>query len=364
MKHHIYMDYNATSPVYADVIKTMQEIMSAPHNASAVHRPGQQGRRLVENARLQVAALVQADPSMVIFNSGATEGNNTVLHHFKDERVLVSAIEHPAVLEVLPHAERIPVTPDGIVDLDALETLLKDGKPPALVSVMAVNNETGIIQPIKDISALVHKYGALYHCDGVQAAGRIPMDMATMGIDFLTLSAHKIGGPQGVGALILGLCGITPILLHGGGQEKSARAGTENVAGIAGFGLAAKLAHEGQQELNARLRTYQDTIEKTLNAIKPDIHIYGQTMQRTPNTTLCSIPGKSSEALLMALDLDGIAVSNGSACTSGTVKSSHVLKAMGVDENLAQGTLRISTGWATQESDIEALRAALTKILK
>jgi cysteine desulfurase len=241
MKKRVYLDYNATTPQRAEVINKMTALMHAPHNASSVHAFGRDGRKAIEHAREHIAALVNAPAAQIIFNSGATEGNNTVLNHFKNERIIVSAIEHPSVLEATPNAQRISITKDGIVDLAALEALLKKEKT-ALVSIMAVNNETGVIQPIERISALVHSNGALFHCDGVQAAGRIPLDITKMGIDFLTLSAHKIGGPQGTGALILGLCGITPTLLQGGGQEKRARAGTENVAGIAGFGVAAELA--------------------------------------------------------------------------------------------------------------------------
>ena len=242
MKSPIYLDNNATTPMRPETAELVAEIIQHPHNASAVHAFGREGRKYVERARGHIAELVNIPASQIIFNSGATEGNNTVLRHFAHERVLISGIEHPSVFEVLESAETIKVTKDGVLDLDHLETLLMNGERTALVSVMMVNNETGVIQPIKEISNLVHKHGALLHCDGVQAARRIPIDMQAMGIDFLTLSAHKIAGPQGVGALCLGLCGATPILLLGGGQEKSARAGTENVPGIAGFGHAANIS--------------------------------------------------------------------------------------------------------------------------
>ncbi len=349
---NIYLDHNATTPMRAEALKAMQDALGMPHNASSVHSFGREGRKLVEHAREQIAALVGAPTTQVIFNSGATEGNNTVLQHFKDERILVSAIEHPAVVEATTGTQHIPVTTDGALDLTALENLLKAEKT-GLVSVMLANNETGAIQPIQEAAALAHKHGALFHCDAVQAAGRIPVNIAELGIDFLTLSSHKIGGPQGVGALVLGLCGITPTLLHGGGQEKSARAGTENVAGIAGFGAAAAAA---LKQLNAYQETtsaLQNELETAL-AVMDGITVYGSNTDRISNTTLFSLSGASSETLLMALDLEGIAVSNGSACSSGRVEPSHVLKAMGADNIEASGALRISTGWNSSKNDIAA----------
>lgn len=217
MSDQTYLDYNATCPLKPAVFDAMKAVILQPHNASAVHQTGRAGNMLVEKAREQIAALINAPTNQIIFNSGATEGNNTVIQHFKDEPILVSAVEHDAVLKADDDLITIPVDANGLVRMDTLETLLKEHKP-ALVSVMFVNNETGVIQPIADISALTHKHGALFHCDAVQAAGRIDIDMPALGIDFLTLSSHKFGGPQGVGALVLGLCGITPTLLYGGGQ--------------------------------------------------------------------------------------------------------------------------------------------------
>lgn len=220
-----YLDYNASAPLYPEVIEIATKLMSKPHNASSVHGLGREGRKHIENARTHIANLVGAEREQIIFNSGATEGNNTVLNHFartySSEQILISSIEHLSVLEALPEnqTKKIKARPDGTIDLDHLETLLNDKKT-SLVSIMLVNNETGVIQPIKEAAALAHRYGALVHSDCVQAAGRININMAEYGIDFLTLSAHKIGGPQGVGALALGACGITPTLLHGGGQEK------------------------------------------------------------------------------------------------------------------------------------------------
>ncbi len=359
-----YLDYNATSPLREEAARAVMETMNAPHNASSVHSLGRAAYKIIEDAREDVAALVHAPAAQVIFNSGATEGNNTVLRHFANERILVSAIEHPSVLEAAPNAEKIPVTPDGVIDLAALETLLKKKKT-GLVSVMLVNNETGVIQPTADISALARQHGALVHCDGVQAAGRMVIDMRLSHVDFLTLSAHKMGGPQGVGALVLNLCGITPTLLGGGGQEKKARAGTQNTAGIAGFGAAAKKAAADLKKFISHTKELQVKLELKLCKINTGgnaVVIHSVNAPRISNTTLFSLPGAASETLLMAFDLEGIALSNGSACSSGRVTSSHVLEAMGVAPDISAGVLRVSTGWATTENDIEKFLAAWEKI--
>lgn len=370
MNKLIYLDYNATAALRPSARVAMQAVLNcenAAYNASAVHSYGREGRKIVEDARTHVAKLVGADTNQIIFNSGATEGNNTVLRHFADtypdETILISASEHPSILEhqnTLPNAKTIPVNDQGLTDLGALETLLNDHKA-CLVSCMFVNNESGVIQDVAKISALAHKHGALFHCDAVQAAGRIPVDMKENGIDFLTVSAHKIGGPQGVGALALGLCGQTPTLLIGGGQEKSARAGTENVAGIAGFGAAAQESYEYMNHYQA-LEGWRETLEKRITSISPDIIIHAKGTKRVANTSFFSLPDTNSQTLLMALDLEGIALSNGSACSSGTVKPSTTLLAMGLDEKVAASALRISMGWATKEDDIDAFLAAWEKI--
>jgi len=362
----VYLDYNASAPPRDEVIDAAIQMMRAAHNASSVHSLGRKGRAGVEKAREQVAKLVNIPAGQLIFNSGATEGNNTVLRHMRetypDERILVSAIEHPCVLEAVKNVEHIPVTNDGIVDVVALETMLKDGGRTCLVSVMMVNNETGVIQPLPEIIKIARKYGAMIHTDAVQAAGRTEIDMGRLGVDFLTLSSHKIGGPQGVGALALGSCGVTPILLHGGGQEKKARAGTENVSGIVGFGIAAEMAHKELNDAVSRLGAMQTDLEARIKDIHPDIIIYGEKAPRVANTTLLSIAGQTSESLLMAFDLGGIAVSNGSACSSGSVQASHVLQAMGGSDLESRGAIRISTGWGTKNSDIDAIIDNFTKI--
>lgn len=369
-KNMIYLDYNASAPLHKEAHAAMLAIYESnrgAYNASAVHGYGRAGRKIVEDARIQVASMIGAPPAQVIFNSGATEGNNTILHHFStsfpDESIYVCSTDHPSVVEAtdtLRNIKTIPVNENGLVQPDILDALLTENKT-SLVSIMLVNNETGSIQDVSELSSIVHRHGALFHCDATQAAGRIPIDITSMGIDFSTLSAHKIGGPQGVGALALGLCGQTPTLLFGGGQEKSARAGTENVAGIAGFGAAAAQSNIETYENLARLRS---TLEQRLKEISPDVVIHCENIPRVANTTFFSLPNADSQSLLMALDLENIAVSNGSACSSGSVKPSHVLKAMGCPENIAASALRISTGWATTKDDIDAFLAAWDKIYK
>ncbi|HCQ70787.1 MAG: cysteine desulfurase [Alphaproteobacteria bacterium] len=367
----IYLDYNATSPL-RDLARTaIMDAHAFPLNASSVHAYGRMGRKIIEDTRAHLSRAINCPAAQITFNSGATEGNNTVINHFAQtypkETILIGATEHPSIHD-LPCAniKTIPTDHNGVVNLDALENMLGAEPRTSLVSVMMANNETGTLQPLKDITTLAHSKGALIHCDATQGLGRIHIDMQALGIDLMTVSSHKIGGPQGVGALAVGLCGVSPILLHGGGQEKKQRAGTENVAGIAGFGAAITqacdadiLTHE-QQRLEG-LRTH---LEKAITDTCPEAVIHAQTAARIPNSTLISIPGAKAESMLMAFDLDGIAISNGSACSSGTVKASHVLNAMGTEKNLAKGTLRISTGWQTTQGDIDAFIQSFTKILQ
>lgn len=365
----IYLDYNATAPIRPAALAHITQAHAQPLNASSVHVFGRQGRKMVETAREHLSAAINCPAAQITFNSGATEGNNTILHFcettYPSERILISGIEHPSLHDVPSNrVSTIPVTPNGLVDLNALEDLLKQQPRTCLVSVMMANNETGAVQPIKDIAALAHRHNALMHCDATQGLGRIPLDMQALGIDALTVSSHKIGGGQGVGALAIGLCGIAPVLLHGGGQEKKLRAGTENVAGIAGFGaaIAESCNPETLQTEHKRLSALQTKLEDGLKTITPNLVIHSQNAPRLPNTSFFSLPDTKSESLLMAFDLEGIALSNGSACSSGTVKMSHVLRAMNTDPSIAQAALRISTGWDTQESDIDAALQAWQKI--
>ncbi len=358
-KANIYMDCNATMPIRPQVIDTMMAVLQEPGNPSSIHQDGRRARRHIEDARHAVASLIHTNPAYVFFTGGATESNNIVLRSYDDKRILVSAIEHPSVLDVNRDAEKIPVCTNGVVDMQALEKMLLDGQAPALVSIMLVNNETGIIQPVADIVRLIRKICpmTLVHTDAVQAAGRIAIDFSALQVDFLSLSAHKMGGPQGVGALVMAPGAKIHKLTRGGGQEKRQRPGTENVAGIAGFGAAATIAATELEQFQT-LSILRDDLEARLLAIEPRLKIIGRDSPRVSNTTQLALPGIAAETQLMALDLAGISVSSGSACSSGTVKLSHVLDAMKMAPNDAKGALRVSLGWHSTKEDIDAFVAA------
>lgn len=357
-----YLDYNATCPIRPEVIASTADAMRVTGNASSIHADGRAARKIVEDARTDVANLANVRAAQVIFNSGATEGNNTILSGYRDKVVFISAIEHPSVMEAAPHAKKIPVTKDGIIDLAAFEKMLS-AETPALVSVQLVNSETGVIQPIGDIAALAKSKGALVHCDAVQAAGRIALDFKSLGVDYLTLSAHKFGGPMGIGALIFREGLQIPKFLHGGGQEKRQRAGTENVAAIAGFGTAAKLALEGLDDYRAKTSGFQKTLEAAIKKTANDIVVVSENAPRVSNTTAVIIPGTSAETMLMAMDLESVSISSGSACSSGTFKPSHVIMAMGFGDDSAKSALRFSTGWATTTAEIDNALTAFTRVI-
>jgi len=287
---------------------------------------------------------------VIVFTGGATEANNLALLGAGMERVIVSAIEHPSVLGVRSDADVLPVLPSGIVDVAALDKMLEGNTRQTLISVMHVNNETGVIQPMADIVAIARKRGALVHTDAVQAFGKIPLDVQKLGADFVTLSAHKMGGPQGVGCLVICNCNPVAPLVRGGNQEKNIRSGTENLPGIVAFGHAATLVNTADFE---KLAVWRDKIETSLAAAAPELVFFGKDMPRIANTTMFALPGAPSETQLISLDLAGICVSNGSACSSGTVKASHVLKAMGADDAAAGASLRVSLGWNTTEKDVD-----------
>lgn len=361
-KTPVYLDYNASGVMRPAVAKLMAALLAQPGNASSIHAFGRAARKHVERARAQVADLAGTHPNYVTFTSGATESNNAVLKHFAGRTIFISAIEHPSVFESAPDAIKIPVTPDGVIDLDALDDLL-DRHAPALISVMLVNNETGVIQPFAEIArrARIKHPGVFLHCDAVQAAGKIPFALALLGADYLSLSAHKMGGPQGVGALLCGPGSEAVPYIHGGGQEKRQRAGTENVAGIAGFGLAAEIAQAGLAD-SEKLAALRDQLEARLQAAAPEIVIFGHNAPRVANTVNIGLPGIAANTHLMSLDIEGIACSSGSACSSGTVKPSHVLEAMGAADALSSHALRISMGWATTPDDINRLAEAWLKM--
>lgn len=365
MSERTYFDWNATTPLREEARTAVVEALGLTGNASSVHAEGRAARRLVEDARAHVAALVGAEAKDVTFTSGATEANmlaltpalETVGGKAPRDRLFVSAVEHPSVLcggrFPAEQVTALSVDANGVVDLGALEQALAKAERP-LVSVMLANNETGVIQPISEIAAIVHAANGLLHVDAVQAPGRIPCDMAALGADLISLSAHKLGGPQGAGALIRrGYLQIADSLIKGGGQERSQRAGTENVAGFAGFGAAA-LALRAAGEADAeRMAALRDRLEAGLKVATPNVVIFGAEVPRLPNTTLFAVPGVRAETAIIAFDLNGIALSSGSACSSGKVQPSHVLAAMGVAPDLARGALRVSLGWNTTEADLE-----------
>lgn len=359
---NIYLDHNATTPMRPEVRDLIIKIMEGVGNASSVHGFGRDARKYVEDARMAVADLCHVESKQVIFTSGATESINTVLHAYRDKRVLTSAIEHPAVLASAPHADRIPVTKDGVIDMAAYRELLSDHKP-ALVALMLVNSETGVIQPVAEAARLAHDHGALFFVDAVQGAGRLDISIDTLGADFMALSAHKMAGPQGVGALITKNGIETPKFMLGGGQEKNCRAGTHNTAGIAGMGLAAKIAKENIEHYGD-LTKLRDDMEARMRTFSNKLTIYGEAAPRVGNTCNVGLSGIPAQTQLMALDLDGIAVSSGSACSSGSFKPSHVLIAMGANEEDAKSALRISLGWNTTAADIDAFLESYEKIIK
>ncbi len=360
-----YFDYNATAPVKPGVALAVADALAVGGNPSSVHRNGRLAHAVIERARGQVAELVGAASGDVIFTSGGTEANNFALHAVvtAGRRLIVSAIEHPSVLAAADQlgATRLPVNGDGVVDLAELERLLAADGTPALVSIMLANNETGVIQPIAQAAGIAHKYNALLHVDAVQAAGRLALDINELGVDLMSLSAHKLGGAMGTGALVV-TPGVGKInrLMHGGGQERGLRPGTENVPGIAGFGRAAELALQDLAQAD-EIKALRDDIEAHLTKAASDARVIGAGVPRLNNTTCITMPGVASETQVMALDLAGVAVSAGAACSSGKVVRSHVLSEMGLAPDEADSAIRISLGWQTSASDIERLKAAWTE---
>ena len=372
MSDRVYLDWNATTPLRREARETMAVALDLCGNPSSVHAEGRQARKLVEDARATVAGAVGALPRNVVFTSGGTEANALALTPGLSrgpgppvERLVVSAIEHASVLAGgrFPAAavDTIGVTSSGLLDLRHLGAALA-GKPPALVSVMLANNETGAIQPVAEVAEIVHAGGGLLHVDAIQAFGKIPFDMNALQADLVTLSAHKIGGPKGVGALMLaeGVTGLEP-LLRGGGQELGRRAGTENVAGIAGFGAAAKAALDALEVDAMRLQGLRTRLEDGLRQT-PGALVFCHDAPRLPNTTLFTVPRLRAETAVIGFDLAGIAVSSGSACSSGKVLPSHVLEAMGFDPEIAKGAVRLSLGWSTTEADVDRCLEAWRKV--
>jgi cysteine desulfurase len=382
MVERVYLDWNATAPLRAEARAAALEALDACGNPSSVHAEGRAARRLIEAAREKVAALAGAEPRNVIFTSGGTEANMLALSPGWESPVggarrdclVVSAIEHPSVLAggrfAAQAVEQAGVGPDGRIDLARLkrqlEGLAKGGHGRPLVSIMLANNETGVVQPVAQAAQIVHAAGGLLHVDAVQAAGRIACDINELNADLLTFSGHKIGGPKGAGALIKRdhALHLPDPLVRGGGQERGARAGTENVPGIAGFGAAAEQAQVTLEQSRPRMEALRDRLEAGLKTMMPEAIVFGEAVERLPNTTLFTVPGIKAETGVIALDLDGIAVSSGAACSSGKVQASHVLEAMGVAPALARGAVRLSLGVTTAESEIDRFLDAWLRLSK
>lgn len=373
----IYLDNNATTPLRPQVKASMLAALETAGNASSIHAEGRNARAILEAARADIASLTGAAPDEVIFTSGGTEANSLALHGLlqaaslagqRFTRLIVSAIEHPSVLQTAEQCAEVypglrltvaPVDANGSLDLARFERLLAEGKGRALVSVMAVNNETGVIQPTQDVARICNATSATLHCDAVQAAGRIPATLEALGADIITISAHKLGGPQGVGALIKRTGVPLSAQIRGGMQEFGYRAGTHDVAAIAGFGAAARAV-----SATAHASTLRDILEGKLLHACPEAVIFGRTSNRVGNTICIATPSVTADTMLIALDLEGFAVSAGAACSSGKVSHSHVLAAMGVDPELARCAIRISLGWKNDEQDVPAFVAAYKRIVE
>ncbi len=375
MAERSYFDWNATTPLRPQAAAALQAALAVSGNPSSVHAEGRAARALVEHAREAVAALVGARPGDVFFTASGTEANmlaltpalETATERRPRDRLFISAIEHSSVRSGGRFASDatadLAVDADGRVDLAALGEAMRGAARP-LVSIMLANNETGVVQPVAEAAAIVHAGGGLLHVDAVQAAGRVPCDIGVLGADLMTLSAHKIGGAKGAGALVRRSedIHIADPLIRGGGQERGMRAGTENVAGIAAFGAAATAAQRAVADEAPRLRALRDALEAGLRAISPEAAIFGAAAERLPNTTLFGVAGLKAETAVIAFDLEGVAVSSGAACSSGKVQPSHVLAAMGLAPALTRGAVRVSLGWTTTSADVEHFLAAWRKL--
>ena len=365
MSASCFLDYNAGAPARPEVARAMAEALAEGGNPSSVHAAGRRARARVEAARQAVAKLVGADPSGIVFTSGGTEANALALAGAGRRRLLVSAVEHASVLDAAAGAGIVPVDGDGVIDLDALAGMLAAETSPALVSVMLANNETGTIQPVRRAAEIAHAAGALIHCDAAQAAGRMSVSMSELAVDFLTLSAHKMGGPAGIGALALANPDfpLAPLLL-GGGQERRRRAGTENLSGIVGFGVAAAISEwelvEG--DTISRLEHLRDRLEGAALERVPGAVAIGRAASRLPNTVCLALPGIPSQTQVMALDLAGVMVGAGAACSSGKVAASRVLAAMGLAPRVAGSAIRVSLGWASGERDVAGFVEAWSEL--
>jgi len=362
-KPTIYCDYNAGAPVRAEAAVALSRALAAGGNASSVHGLGRRARALIEDAREKIALGLDARAENLVFTSGATEALHLAMSASGAASIIVAAVEHDAVFE---HAARAfsdvlvaPVKYNGVVDLDSLTTLLAKAAKPSLIALQLANNETGIIQPVAKAAALAREHGALLLVDAAQAFTRVPVSAADLDTTYLVVSSHKIGGPPGAGALVLAPGAPFVTTRFGGGQERGRRPGTENAPALAGFGVAAALGLSVMNEEASRLTALRDRFESNL---PPDAIVFGGSVARLPNTSNFALPGLAAETAVIAMDLEGIAVSSGAACSSGKVRVSRVLTAMGVASDHAKAALRVSFGWASTESDVDAALAALNTI--
>jgi cysteine desulfurase len=375
----VYLDHAATTPVRSDVLEAMLPYLNSGSfgNPSSSHRFGRAARAGLEQARKEVAAAVGAEPSQVVFTSGGTEADNLAVigaalaarHHGRPMLAAVSAVEHKAVLAAAHHIAHLggeeivlAVDSDGLLDQDALEAALT--RSPAVVSVMWVNNETGVRQPVEEIASRCAAAGVLLHSDAVQAFGKVPVALKDLPCTLLTISGHKIGAPKGIGALIVRDRKAVEAIIHGGGQQFGIRPGTENVAGAVALGRAAALAAAEQSTESARLAGLRDSLIERLRAVVPDLVVHGVAAPRAPHVLNIGIPGTDSEALLMHLDLAGVAASGGSACSTGAMEPSHVLTAMGVPRALALGSIRLSLGHETRAEDLDRAVEVFPKVVE
>lgn len=355
----VYLDYNATAPVHPKAIAEVQKWLTVPANPSSVHSFGREAKRQLENSRKIIANYISAWENEIIFTGSGTESNITALRAFPENRLLVSAVEHVSVLKNAENVERVPVDSNGVVDLAKLDGLLAENSTPSLVSIMLANNETGVIQPIAEISQICKKHGALLHCDAVQALGKIAVDFSLLGADMITISSHKFGGVAGSAALVVKNNLAVKPLLTGGGQELGRRAGTENIAAIAGFSAA----------IEAIDFEYMKNLRLWLNELENEVQnkggiVFAKNVHRLPNTSCLVMPNVSNEVQLIDFDLNGFAVSSGSACSSGRIEKSHVLSAMGIDTKLANCAIRVSCGWNTTENQIKDFTKAWLKLIR
>ena len=368
----VYLDYNATAPPAPDVVDAVTQVVrDHVGNPSSVHAFGQRAKALVDDARQEVAALIDADPTEVVFTAGGTEADNLALRGAAEaleagprRRLVTSGLEHEAVLNTVKALERrgwqvtrLSTSESGIVDPGALRQAI--GSDTALVSIMHANNEVGTIQPVAELAAIAREHGAVFHTDAVQSVGKIPVSVRELGVDLLALSGHKFGGPLGAGALYIRRGVRLLPYLTGGRQERNRRAGTENVPAIAGLGVAAAVARKKLASEGPRLRQLRDRLESDILRLVPGTAVNGDRTARVPNTTNIGFDGIEAESLLIALDLEGIAVSTGSACSSGSLEPSHVLRAMGHSTARARNSLRFSLGAGTTDADLEAVIAVL-----